>query len=61
MGQSIQLGLPGIPAPTHTESAVKFHSIEVDRFGAKVIWLGVHVERYPTVEMACAAVEARNV
>lgn len=47
--------------PTHTENAIRFHGIEVDDFGAKAIWIGVHVERYATVADACAAVEARNV
>lgn len=57
MGQSIQLGLPGIPQATHTETALKFHDLWADETGAYLQVVGVWTGRYDTVADACFAAE----
>ena len=57
----IQLALPGIPAPTHTETALRVHDLWADESGAYLSVIGVWTGRFRTVGDACQYAERMGV
>jgi hypothetical protein len=56
----MQLGLPGIPQPSHTETALRVHDLWHDDTGAYLSVIGVWTGRFPTVQDACAFAEKQG-